>query len=119
MFDCGPNFNTPTEYEGIREHDELVKDAKVRVKNCKDLALKTAANADKPDVPHVVALDPTPQPERHVVELTQANYDSYLKDVKDSGKNIYVEYFTLKCPHCKRFAPIWEKVAESLADVIF
>ena len=65
VFDCGPNFYTPTEYDGENEFDDVLKDVKVR-KTCK-----------KP-VPHVVA-------------LTQANYDSYLKEVKDSGKSIYVE----------------------------
>ena len=53
---------------------------------------------------------------RHVVLLTKANYDSFLKEVKDSGKSIYVEYFAPWCPHCKKFKPVWEKVAESFKN---
>jgi protein disulfide-isomerase A6 len=43
-----------------------------------------------------------------VVILDSTNFDAI---VKDSGKHVLVEFYAPWCGHCKKLAPIWEKLA--------
>lgn len=43
-----------------------------------------------------------------VTVLTDDNFDSI---VKDSTKNVLVEFYAPWCGHCKSLAPIYEKLA--------
>lgn len=43
-----------------------------------------------------------------VVVLTPENFDSI---VLDSSKDVLVEFYAPWCGHCKRLAPVWEKLA--------
>jgi len=48
-----------------------------------------------------------------VTVLTDANFDSI---VKDSNKNVLVEFYAPWCGHCKTLAPIYEKLATIFAS---
>eukprot|EP00002_Diphylleia_rotans_P009069 TRINITY_DN1907_c0_g1_i1.p1 TRINITY_DN1907_c0_g1~~TRINITY_DN1907_c0_g1_i1.p1 ORF type:complete len:370 (+),score=101.84 TRINITY_DN1907_c0_g1_i1:49-1158(+) len=54
-----------------------------------------------------------PGPPSAVTTLTAANFE---KIVKDTNKNVLVEFFAPWCGHCKNLAPVYERVAQSFAD---
>jgi protein disulfide-isomerase-like protein len=43
---------------------------------------------------------------RASVDLTISNFDATIQD-----SSVFVKFFSPKCGHCKKLAPIWEKVA--------
>merc|ERR1711865_1285310 len=45
-----------------------------------------------------------------VVELTMENF---VEVVTDSKKNVLVKFYAPWCGHCKEFAPVYDKIAES------
>jgi protein disulfide-isomerase-like protein len=49
----------------------------------------------------------------HAVVLDSSNFD---RIVLDSSKDVLVEFYAPWCGHCKSLAPVYEKVAEHLAD---
>jgi thiol-disulfide isomerase/thioredoxin len=51
-----------------------------------------------------------------VVQLTSANYTSYLHDVLDPETNVAMEYYAGWCPHCKHFAPTYDLVGAHFMD---
>jgi protein disulfide-isomerase A6 len=48
----------------------------------------------------------------HVVDLDSSNFDAIAMD---PTKDVLVEFYAPWCGHCKTLAPVYEKVAESLA----
>jgi len=48
------------------------------------------------------------KPSSDVNVLTPATFDNI---VKDSSKNVFVEFYAPWCGHCKSLAPVWEKLA--------
>jgi len=52
----------------------------------------------------------TTKKEESTVTLTPENFDAI---VKDTTKNVLVEFYAPWCGHCKNLAPIWEQVAKT------
>jgi len=53
------------------------------------------------------------KPASDVVVLTPSNFDSV---VLDSTKDVLVEFYAPWCGHCKKLAPIWEKLATAFKN---
>lgn len=51
------------------------------------------------------------KPFSNVVELTDANFD----EIVGKDKHVFVEFFAPWCGHCKKLAPIYEKLADLYA----
>ncbi|KAL0488035.1 protein disulfide-isomerase [Acrasis kona] len=49
--------------------------------------------------------------ESNFEELTDKTFDAAIQ----SGKNYLIEFYAPWCPHCKVFAPQWEKLANAIA----
>jgi len=56
-----------------------------------------------------------PVPEQHgaVVELVGSTYASV---VQDPTKDVFVQFYSPSCGHCRKLAPVWESLALQLAD---
>lgn len=51
-----------------------------------------------------------------VIELTDANIESFLEENKD--KTILVDFWASWCAPCKNLLPVVEKIAEENPDVV-
>jgi len=79
--------DTPVAYEGGRSAEDII--SFINDKAGTTARIKTAPTA--------------------VTVLTDANFD---KIVKDSNKDVLVEFYAPWCGHCKHLAPVWEKLAK-------
>jgi len=77
---------TPEDYEGGRETDDIID----------FINKKTGSRAKVGKAPS------------DVVILDSTNFD---KIVLDSSKHVLVEFYAPWCGHCKKLAPIWEKLS--------
>jgi protein disulfide-isomerase A1 len=58
--------------------------------------------------------EPIPENKGALTTLVGLNYESI---VLDETKDVLVKYYAPWCGHCKKLAPIWEELAESVADI--
>ncbi len=58
--------------------------------------------------------EPIPENKGALTTLVGLNYESI---VMDETKDVLVKYYAPWCGHCKKLAPIWEELAESVADI--
>ena len=58
--------------------------------------------------------EPVPEVQGPVVKVVADNFKSVVKNKK---QDVFVKYYAPWCGHCKKLAPIWEDLAETLADV--
>jgi len=49
--------------------------------------------------------------------LTTLVGDNWADIVMDTSKDVLVKYYAPWCGHCKKLAPIWEELAEAVADI--
>jgi len=77
---------TPTDYSGGREANDIIDFINTETGSRGRIAKAASA----------------------VSVLTPLNFDSI---VLDSNKDVFVEFYAPWCGHCKRLAPIWEKLA--------
>lgn len=50
-----------------------------------------------------------------VIDITTENFVGTL----ESNALIYIEFFSPTCPHCRRFTPVFRKIAENFPDIAF
>jgi thioredoxin 1 len=48
-----------------------------------------------------------------IIEITS---ESFKKDVLDVEGIVILEFYSHSCPHCKRFAPVYDHLGEELKD---
>jgi protein disulfide-isomerase A6 len=77
---------TPEDYQGGREANDIIE----------FVNKKTGSRAK------------VNKPASDVTVLTNANFDSI---VKDSNKHVFVEFYAPWCGHCKSLAPVWDKLS--------
>jgi len=82
---------SPIPYEGGRTADDIVKF--INEKSGTNARVKKASS--------------------NVVDLTDANFD---KIVKDSSKDVLVEFYAPWCGHCKSLIPTYEKLANAFQN---
>ena len=58
--------------------------------------------------------EPIPEVQGPVVMVVADNFKDVVKNKKN---DVFVKYYAPWCGHCKKLAPIWEEMAEQLADV--
>jgi len=81
----------PTDYSGGRTADDIIK----------FINEKAGTSAR------------TVTPPTAVTVLTPANFDTI---VKDTSKQVFVEFFAPWCGHCKSLKPVWEKLATAFKN---
>lgn len=65
----------------------------------------------------VAAVLPLLQPaSATVVQLVDSNYTSYFKDDLDPAAKVAMEYYAGWCPHCKHFAPTYDRIGSHFMD---
>lgn len=57
--------------------------------------------------------EPEPTEQGPVTIIVGTTFDSI---VKDTSKDVLVKYYAPWCGHCKSLAPVWEELANSVAD---
>jgi len=81
--------------------------------NAEDIKAFAKGVLDGSVKPHLKSQEiPEQDPDSNVVTLVGKNFE---KEVFESGKDVFVEFYAPWCGHCKNLAPKWELLADEFA----